>query len=119
MIASERMISLRVNGEIVTKLVDVRTHLVDFLRETLELKGSHLGCEHGVCGACTLLVNDEAVRGCLMLAVQADGCSVQTIEGLTETGEISSELTTQFSFEKTFGEEPSPFAVLKNLKADN
>jgi aerobic-type carbon monoxide dehydrogenase small subunit (CoxS/CutS family) len=62
-------------------------HLVDFLREEMGLTGSHLGCEHGVCGACTVRVDGQIVRGCLMLAVQADGCTVDTIEGLSDSGE--------------------------------
>jgi carbon-monoxide dehydrogenase small subunit len=64
-------------------------HLVDFLREDLGLTGSHAGCEHGVCGACTVRVNGDIVRGCLMLAVQADGCRVETIEGLSDSKEIA------------------------------
>ena len=82
-------ITLTVNGEILTKTVKVRQHLVDFLRLELGLTGSHLGCEHGICGACSVRVDGSVVRGCLMLAVQADGTEVMTIEGLTETGEIS------------------------------
>ena len=82
-------ISLTVNGEPVTQDVPVRRHLVDFLRLDLELTGSHLGCEHGVCGACTVRVDGVAVRGCLMLAVQADGCDVVTIEGLSRSGEVA------------------------------
>lgn len=82
------VISLTVNGEQITKTVPVRQHLVDFLRIELGLTGSHLGCEHGVCGACSIRVDGAVVRGCLMLAVQADGTKVVTIEGLTETGEI-------------------------------
>lgn len=82
-------IELTVNGMTVSRRVSARRHLVDFLREELGLTGSHLGCEHGVCGACTIRVNGEIVRGCLMLAVQADGASVETIEGLSESGEIS------------------------------
>jgi len=82
-------ISLTVNGEQITKTVPVRQHLVDFLRIELGLTGSHLGCEHGVCGACSIRVDGAVVRGCLMLAVQADGTKVVTIEGLTETGEIA------------------------------
>ena len=82
-------ITLTVNGEILTKTVKVRQHLVDFLRLELGLTGSHLGCEHGICGACSVRVDGSVVRGCLMLAVQADGTDVMTIEGLTETGEIS------------------------------
>jgi carbon-monoxide dehydrogenase small subunit len=82
-------ISLTVNGESLTRTVPVRTHLVDFLRTELGLTGSHLGCEHGICGACSVRVDGAVVRGCLMLAVQADGAEVVTIEGLTETGEIT------------------------------
>ena len=82
-------ISLTVNGEPITKTVPVRQHLVDFLRADLGLTGSHLGCEHGVCGACSIRVDGAVIRGCLMLAVQADGADVVTVEGLTETGEIS------------------------------
>lgn len=82
-------ITLKVNGEEVTRTVAVRQHLVDFLRTELGLTGSHLGCEHGICGACSVRVDGQVVRGCLMLAVQADGVEVETIEGLTETGEIA------------------------------
>jgi carbon-monoxide dehydrogenase small subunit len=82
-------IALRVNGEPVTARVEPRMHLIDFLRETLELTGSHAGCEHGVCGACTLRVDDTMVRGCLMLAAQCDGAEVWTVEGLSETGELA------------------------------
>jgi aerobic carbon-monoxide dehydrogenase small subunit len=82
-------ISLAVNGERVTERVDARTTLVDFLREGLGLTGSHVGCEHGVCGACTVRVNGEIVRGCLMLAAQCDGAEVETIEGLSDAGEIA------------------------------
>ncbi|MGE5640976.1 MAG: (2Fe-2S)-binding protein [Clostridia bacterium] len=81
-------ISLTVNGTSVSRRVEARTHLVDFLREELGLTGSHVGCEHGVCGACTLRVNGEIVRGCLMLAVQADGCRVDTVEGLSDSKEL-------------------------------
>ena len=82
-------ITLTVNGDLITKTVNVRQHLVDFLRLELGLTGSHLGCEHGICGACSVWVDGLVVRGCLMLAVQADGADVTTIEGLTETGEIA------------------------------
>ena len=82
-------ITLTVNGERISRTVPVRTHLVDFLRTELGLTGSHLGCEHGICGACSVRVDGAVVRGCLMLAVQADGAEVETIEGLTETGEIA------------------------------
>ena len=84
-----RRIALTVNGEAVTREVDTRRHLVDFLRGELALTGSHLGCEHGVCGACSVRVDGRVVRGCLMLAVQADGAEVTTIEGLTASGEIA------------------------------
>ena len=82
-------ISLSVNGEDVSRTVDTRRNLVDFLREDLQLTGSHVGCEHGVCGACTVRVNGEIVRGCLMLAVQAGGATVETIEGVSDSGEIA------------------------------
>jgi aerobic carbon-monoxide dehydrogenase small subunit len=82
-------ITLTVNGEAVARTVPVRQHLVDFLRTDLGLTGSHIGCEHGVCGACSVRVDGRVVRGCLMLAVQADGAEVVTIEGLTDTGEIA------------------------------
>ena len=82
-------ISLDVNGERVDASVLPRLNLADFLREHLKLTGTHVGCEHGVCGACTVRVNSEIVRACLMLAVQADGASVETIEGLSDSGEIA------------------------------
>ncbi len=79
---SAREISLRVNARNVEARVDVRTNLADFLRQQLGLTGTHLGCEHGVCGACTIIVDGRPVRSCLMLAVQADGAEVETVEGL-------------------------------------
>ncbi|MEQ8228321.1 MAG: (2Fe-2S)-binding protein [Rhodospirillales bacterium] len=79
---SKRTVSVTVNGQDMTAEVEDRYSLADFLRHALGLTGTHLGCEHGVCGACTVLVDGEAVRGCLMLAVQAEGCAVTTIEGL-------------------------------------
>jgi aerobic carbon-monoxide dehydrogenase small subunit len=82
-------ISLTVNGERVQERVDARKTLVDFLREDLLLTGSHVGCEHGICGACTVRVNGEITRGCLMLAVQCDGAKVETIEGLSDSGEVA------------------------------
>ena len=96
---SERFhdIALTVNGEEVRERVDARKTLVDFLREDLSLTGSHVGCEHGVCGACTVRVNGEIVRGCLMLAVQCDGATVETIEGLSDSGELAD---LQAAFEK-------------------
>jgi carbon-monoxide dehydrogenase small subunit len=82
-------ISLRVNGENVSERVEARKTLVDFLRDDLGLTGSHVGCEHGVCGACSVLLDGEVVRGCLILAVQCDGAAVETIEGLSDSGEIA------------------------------
>ena len=82
-------ISLEVNGERVEAHVLPRLNLADFLREHLKLTGTHVGCEHGVCGACTVRVNGEIVRSCLILAVQAQGRSVETIEGLSDSGEIA------------------------------
>jgi aerobic-type carbon monoxide dehydrogenase small subunit (CoxS/CutS family) len=81
-------IELTVNGQLQQRMVQPRTHLVDFLRNDLGLKGSHLGCEHGVCGACTVELNGHIVRGCLTLAVQANGCQVRTIEGLSDDGDV-------------------------------
>ena len=77
-----REIALTVNGVKFEGPIEVRTTLADFLREELDLTGTHLGCEHGVCGACTILVDGQAIRSCLMLAVQADGASLTTIEAL-------------------------------------
>lgn len=82
-------ISLHVNGEAVDAQVLPRLNLADFLREQLQLTGTHVGCEHGVCGACTVRVNGDIVRSCLTLAVQADRASVETIEGLSDSGEIA------------------------------
>jgi len=82
-------ISVRVNGEDVAAQVDVRKTLVDFLRDDLSFTGTHVGCEHGVCGACTVLLDGDVVRGCLVLAVQCDGAVVETIEGLSDTGAIA------------------------------
>ena len=82
--ATEQQIRLTVNGVDYEALVDVRTTLVDFLRGELCLTGTHVGCEHGVCGACTVLLNGRAVRGCLTLAVQADGADLMTVEGLAQ-----------------------------------
>ena len=88
---SERFhdIAVTVNGEEVRERVDARKTLVDFLREDVALTGSHVGCEHGLCGACTVRVGDQIVRGCLMLAVQCDGARVDTIEGVADTDEIA------------------------------
>jgi aerobic carbon-monoxide dehydrogenase small subunit len=81
-------ITLTVNGERVKRSVPTRMNLADFLRSELELTGTHVGCEHGVCGACTVRVDGAIVRGCLMFAAQADGCKVDTIEGLSESRAI-------------------------------
>ena len=89
MTPSLHQISLTVNGEPVLETVEARQSLVDFLREELGLTGSHVGCEHGVCGACSVRVDGVVARGCLTLAVQCDGARVETIEGLSDTGEIS------------------------------
>ena len=90
-------ISLTVNGETTTARVEARKSLVDFLREDLSLTGSHVGCEHGVCGACTVRVDGVVVRGCLMLAAQCDGAKVETIEGVSDSGELAD---LQDAFEK-------------------
>jgi len=82
-------VSLTVNGEPVEARVPAGQHVIDFLRLELGLTGAHASCEHGVCGACTIRVDGDAVRGCLMLAAQADGAEVWTVEGLTDIGEIS------------------------------
>jgi carbon-monoxide dehydrogenase small subunit len=81
-----RTISLTINGERLTRTVAVRRLLVDFIRHDAGLTGTHVGCEHGVCGACTILLDGEAVRSCLLLAVQADGHTVTTVEGLASDG---------------------------------
>ena len=81
-------ITLTVNGQNVTRHIEARTSLVDFLRYEMGLTGSHVGCEHGVCGACTVRVDGRIVRGCLMIAAQADGSKVETIEGVSDSGEI-------------------------------
>ena len=91
-------ISLTVNGVAVSRSVEPRQSLVDFLRYDLELTGSHVGCEHGVCGACTVRVDGALVRGCLMLAVQCDGSRVETIEGIAGTGEV-------FDLQQAFAQE--------------
>jgi len=85
----KKKITLTVNGVEVTAEVEPRTHLVDFLREDLHLKGPHLGCEQGACGACTVKVDGQIIRGCLYLAVQANGAVVETVEGLTKSGALA------------------------------
>ena len=81
---AKRNVSLTVNGKIRTATAETRLSLADFLREHLGLTGTHLGCEHGVCGACTIICNGEAVRSCLMFAVQAEGAEIRTVEGLAD-----------------------------------
>jgi aerobic carbon-monoxide dehydrogenase small subunit len=88
MTAATLEVCFTVNGEEVRETIEARKNLVDFLRDDLGLTGTHVGCEHGVCGACTVRVNGEIVRGCLMLAVQCDGMTVETIEGVSDSGEI-------------------------------
>ena len=82
--SSSHTIRLRVNGQEFERTVEARRSLADFLRDDLDLTGTHLGCEHGVCGACTILLNGEAVRSCLLLAVQCDGAHLTTVEGLAQ-----------------------------------
>ena len=91
-----KTITVTVNGEEYTNTVNVRKNLIDYLREGLGLTGSHVGCEHGVCGACTLDMNGQTVRSCLMLAVQADGTEITTIEGLPSEG-VAEELKKYFA----------------------
>lgn len=86
--SKRRAITLTVNGKSYERWVEVRMTLADFLRHELDLTGTHLGCEHGVCGACTILLNGEAVRSCLLLAVQADGAELLTVEGLASGNEL-------------------------------
>jgi aerobic-type carbon monoxide dehydrogenase small subunit (CoxS/CutS family) len=86
--STEVEIALTVNGERVARRVEGRRHLIDFLRLDLGLMGSHAGCEHGVCGACTVRVDGRIVRGCLVLAASLDGATVETIEGVSDSGEI-------------------------------
>jgi carbon-monoxide dehydrogenase small subunit len=85
----ERTVSMTVNGNRHRATVEPRKTLADFLREDCVLTGTHLGCEHGVCGACTVLVEGDAIRSCLMFAVQADGATITTVEGLAPPGQLS------------------------------
>ena len=94
--AERRVVRLTVNGESVERLVEPRKTLADFLRQDVELTGTHLGCEHGVCGACTVLLDGEPVRSCLMLAVQADGAELTTVEGLAPAADQLHPLQTAF-----------------------
>ncbi len=85
---SSRVIRVRVNGEEIEARVESRRLLADFLREDLELRGTHLGCEHGVCGACTILLEGEPARSCLLFAIQCDGAEIRTVEGLGRGGQL-------------------------------
>ena len=85
----ETRVRLAVNGQAVDRIVDVRRSLSDFLRDDLGLTGTHVGCEHGVCGACTVLLDGDSMRACLMFAVQADGCRVETVESLGRIGQLN------------------------------
>jgi carbon-monoxide dehydrogenase small subunit len=86
--STKNILNLTVNGKAYEKLVEVRMTLADFLRNELDLTGTHLGCEHGVCGACTVIMNGEAVRSCLLLAVQAEGATLETVEGLANGDQL-------------------------------
>lgn len=86
--AARHRIRVKVNGLEYEKEVEARKHLADFLRDDLELLGTHIGCEHGICGCCTVLMNGEPVRACLVFAVQADGAEIMTIEGLSRDGKL-------------------------------
>jgi aerobic-type carbon monoxide dehydrogenase small subunit (CoxS/CutS family) len=88
-VAKEQTIRLNVNGVAYERSVEVRRLLVDFLRHDLHLTGTHVGCEHGVCGACTIRMNGESVRSCLLFAVQAEGAELETVEGLDVQGELN------------------------------
>ena len=99
--SSEQRIKLKVNGKLFEKTVPVRLSLADFLRDHLHLTGTHLGCEHGVCGACTILMNGRSARSCLTLAVQADGADIVTIEGLR--AEDGTRHPMQQAFHENFG----------------
>jgi carbon-monoxide dehydrogenase small subunit len=82
-------IAFTLNGKPIAARVEARQHLADFLRQARQLTGTHIGCEHGVCGACNIMIDGRSARGCLTLAVQADGAEIETIEGLTERGAIA------------------------------
>ena len=86
--ATTHRITLKVNGATYERDVEPRKLLSDFIRDDLDLTGTHVGCEHGICGACTILLNGKAVRSCLIFAVQADGAEIMTIEGLAEDGKL-------------------------------
>jgi carbon-monoxide dehydrogenase small subunit len=88
-------IEATLNGRALRRRAKARQHLADFLRQELELTGTHLGCEHGICGACTVMIDGHTARGCLTLAAQISGKSVDTVEGLTESGKLA-ELQKEF-----------------------
>lgn len=94
------VVKIVVNGDALEGIVDSRRTLVDFLRDDLNLTGTHVGCEHGVCGACTVSVDGQTVRSCLMFAVQADGCEIETVESLADRGRLS---TLQQAFAEEHG----------------
>jgi carbon-monoxide dehydrogenase small subunit len=96
---AEHQLDVTVNGRAVTALVEPRLTLADFLRDRLRLTGTHLGCEHGVCGACTVLADGAAIRSCLVFAVQMDGAAVTTVEGLTPDGGALSDVQEAFRAE--------------------
>ena len=89
MLNQQVQLKLTVNGSVVEKTIEPRISLADFLREELKLTGTHLGCEHGVCGACTVIVNNQSVRSCLMLAIQANDSKVRTVEGLSKNEKLN------------------------------
>lgn len=120
--AQRRAIQVTVNGIVYERLVEPRLLLSDFLRHELGLTGTHVGCEHGVCGACTVLVNGEPARSCLMLAVQADGLAIETVEGLAPDEERLHPL--QRAFWDKHGLQcgfctPGLLMVLKSFLAEN
>ena len=116
-----RKIAMTVNGKRYEAEAEVRLTLADFLRHTLGLTGTHLGCEHGVCGACTVLIDGRSARSCLTLAVQADGCSVTTVEALSADGKLN---PLQEAFQEHHGLQcgfctPGVLMSLTELLADN
>ena len=119
---AKRSISLSVNGKRYEREVETRLTLADFLRHELELTGTHLGCEHGVCGACTVLLNGISARSCLTFAVQADGCEITTVEGLAAPdGELN---VLQRAFQENHGLQcgfctPGMLMTLTELLRDN
>lgn len=86
--AEKRQVKVKVNGVEYEGYAEPRKLLSDFLRDDLELMGTHVGCEHGICGACTILFNGEPIRSCLMFAVQANGAEIMTVEGIAENGKL-------------------------------